>query len=147
MFIGEYLHTVDEKGRLFIPARLREDLGERFVVTRGLDECLFAFPRPEWDALAAKLRTVPFTRAAGRAFSRILFSGACECELDRQGRTLLPANLRSFAGLEKEAVIIGVSSRLEIWSKDRWEAYLRNAEVSYEDIAEKIGEGPGELDL
>ncbi len=138
MFMGEYQHTIDSKGRLFIPARFREGLGEKFVLTKGLDGCLFAYPPQEWLSLENKMRALPFTRSDVRAFVRFFFAGACECEVDRQGRILIPANLRKHAALDKEVVIIGVSSRVEIWAKEQWEKYNEEAAASVEQIAEKI---------
>lgn len=138
MFMGEYQHAVDPKGRLIVPAKFREELGETFVVTKGLDNCLFVYPMNEWKSLETKLKTLPFTKADARAFARFFFSGATECELDKQGRILLPANLRDYAQLDKDVVVIGVSSRVEIWSKERWAGYSTQAEKDYESIAEKI---------
>ncbi|WP_066634749.1 division/cell wall cluster transcriptional repressor MraZ [Desulfolucanica intricata] len=138
MFMGEHQHTIDSKGRMIIPARFREGLGERFVMTKGLDSCLFVYPMEEWTELEQKMRSLPFTRKDARAFVRFFFSGACECELDKQGRILIPNNLREYAKLEKEVVVIGVSSRVEIWSKAEWESYNKNASDSVEEIAEKI---------
>jgi len=138
MFLGEYQHTIDAKGRLIVPARLREGLGDRFIVTKGLDGCLFAYPQEEWSALEKKMRSLPFTRADARAFVRFFFAGATECEIDKQGRVLIPANLREYAGLEKEVVVIGVSSRVEIWSRENWERYNTESASSVEEIAEKI---------
>lgn len=138
MFLGEYQHTIDNKGRLIIPARLREGLGDRFVVTKGLDGCLFAYPPQEWSNLEQKMRSLPFTRADARAFVRFFFAGATECEVDKQGRVLIPAGLREHAALEKEVVVIGVSSRVEIWSQARWEQYNTESASSVEEIAEKI---------
>lgn len=138
MFMGEYQHIVDTKGRLFIPARLREGLGDLFVLTKGLDGCLFAYPCQEWQVLEQKLKSLPFTRRDARAFVRFFFSGATECEVDKQGRILIPGNLREYSKLEKEAVVIGVSTRVEIWSAIEWENYKTKAASSYEDIAEKI---------
>jgi MraZ protein len=138
MFMGEYRHAVDDKGRLIIPAKFREGLGETFVLTRGLDHCLFAYPRSEWTQLEQKLKALPFTRADARKFTRFFFSGACEVELDKQGRILIPSNLREFAGLKKDCVIIGVSTRVEIWCKDRWEEYYVSSEDSFNEIAESI---------
>lgn len=140
MFIGEYYHTIDEKGRIIIPARFREGLGERFIVTKGLDNCLFVYPRQNWEEIEQKLRTWPLTRADARAFMRFFFSGATECELDRQGRILLPVNLREYARLEKEVVIAGVSTRVEIWSRELWEKYLAETAAQYEALAEKMGD-------
>lgn len=138
MFMGEYQHTIDAKGRLIMPAKFREDLGEKFVITKGLDGCLFIYSQEEWNVLEEKLRNLPFTRADARAFSRFFFSGATECELDKQGRILLPNNLRSYANLIKDVLIIGVSSRVEIWSKETWEEYNSQTEQSYEELAEKL---------
>ncbi|SEN08376.1 division/cell wall cluster transcriptional repressor MraZ [Lihuaxuella thermophila] len=138
MFMGEYRHTIDGKGRIIIPAKFREGLGDSFVVTRGLDQCLFAYPRSEWTQLEQKLKALPFTKADARKFTRFFFSGACEVELDKQGRILLPPNLRDFAKLKKDCVIIGVSTRVEIWSKDLWEDYYLSSEDSFNEIAESI---------
>ncbi|HAU32723.1 MAG TPA: cell division/cell wall cluster transcriptional repressor MraZ [Desulfotomaculum sp.] len=139
MFMGEYQHTIDDKGRLFIPARFRDSLGIKFVLTKGLDSCLFAYPPQEWTILEEKMRLMPFTSADVRAFVRFFFGGACECLVDRQGRILVPNNLRKHAALEKEAVIIGVSSRVEIWSRENWEKYNSGSADLVEQIAEKIG--------
>lgn len=138
MFIGEYHHTADTKGRIIIPARFREKLGEAFIMTRGLDHCLFVYPPLEWEKIEGKLKALPFTRADARAFTRFFFSGAVECEVDKQGRVLVPQNLREYARLQKEAVVIGVSNRVEIWSREVWEKYSDDAGLSYENIAEKI---------
>lgn len=138
MFMGEYHHTIDSKGRLIIPAKFREGLGDTFVATKGLDNCLFLFPMEEWSLLEQKLKSLPFTRANARAFVRFFFSGATECELDKQGRILLPPNLRAYAGIERDVVIIGVSNRVEIWSEEGWYAYSKQAEETYGEIAEKI---------
>src|SRR5690625_6367338 len=118
MFIGEYQHTLDNKGRVTMPSKFRDDLGEKFVITKGLDSCLFVYPMSEWKTIQEKLKTLPLTNRDARAFVRFFFSGASESSLDKQGRVLIPANLREHSRLEKEAVIIGVATRLEIWSKD-----------------------------
>ncbi len=120
MFMGEYNHTVDTKGRLIIPAKLREGLGEEFVVTKGLDGCLFAFPMDEWRIFEEKLKALPITREGARKFTRFFIAGAASCELDKQGRILLPASLREFAGIEKDVVLAGVLGRVEIWDRERW---------------------------
>jgi len=138
MFMGEYQHNLDAKGRLIIPAKLREGLGERFFATKGLENCLFLFPPAEWEAFGERLRSLPLASGAARAFTRLFFSGATECEVDPQGRILLPANLRQYAGIEKEVVIVGVSTRVEIWSKTGWEEYCRKAEAAYAETAEKL---------
>ncbi|RQD78423.1 MAG: transcriptional regulator MraZ [Candidatus Syntrophonatronum acetioxidans] len=138
MFMGEYQHTIDGKGRVIMPARFREGLGEKFIVTRGLDNCLFVYPLEEWEKLEKKLKTLPFTKADARAFTRFFFSGAVECEADKQGRILIPQNLRDHARLQKEAVVIGVSNRVEIWSQEVWGKYSEEANLSFEEISEKI---------
>lgn len=138
MFIGEYQHTLDAKGRLFIPARFREGLGVSFVATKGLDRCLFLYSRPGWEMMEQKLRKLPFAKADARAFVRLFFSGAAELDADKQGRVLLPVNLREYARLEKEVVVLGISSRVEIWARDEWERYSTETGDAYEEIAEKI---------
>lgn len=136
--MGEYLHAIDNKGRLIVPAKFREGLGDKFIITKGLDNCLFAYPLVEWSSLEEKLKKLPFTKSDARAFVRFFFSGATECEFDKQGRILIPQNLREYAGLEKEAVIIGVSSRIEIWGSEVWKKYSSEAEMDYEVLAEKL---------
>lgn len=120
MFMGEYNHTIDAKGRLIIPSRFRELLGEEFVLTKGLDGCLFIYPMNEWEAFEMKLKTLPLTDKNARAFSRFFVAGATMCELDKQGRILVPSTLREFAGLDKDVVLAGNLSRIEIWSKEKW---------------------------
>ncbi|NPV29690.1 MAG: division/cell wall cluster transcriptional repressor MraZ [Firmicutes bacterium] len=141
MFIGEYHHILDGKGRLILPAKFRIRLGDRCIATRGLDHCLFIFPLEEWRSLEQRLRNLPLTKPEARAFSRFFFSGATECELDGQGRILVPPSLRTYAGISKEVVIIGVSTRIEIWAKESWLEYCTKAEEAYEELAEKMGEG------
>ena len=131
MFMGEYNHTIDAKGRLIIPSRFREVLGDEFVVTKGMDGCLFVFADPEWQAFEEKLRNLPMIDKEARQFTRFFLAGAASVEVDKQGRILLPAVLREFAGITKEAVLVGVGSRVEIWSKDRWEGT-----VTYQDMEE-----------
>lgn len=138
MFMGEYHHTIDEKGRMIIPAKFREGLGPNFVITRGLDQCLFVYPESEWKQLEEKLKVLPFTKKDARAFTRFFFSGATECELDKQGRVLISSPLRQYAELEKECVVIGVSNRVEVWSKSTWEDYFAKSEDSFSEIAEGI---------
>ena len=120
MFMGEYSHTIDTKGRLIIPSKFREELGETFVVTKGLDGCLFVFSDEEWKAFEIKLKSLPLTNKNARQFARFFVAGATPCELDKQGRILLPATLREFAGLEKDVVLTGMLNRIEIWSKEKW---------------------------
>lgn len=140
VFIGEFQHTLDSKGRLIMPSKFREDLGEKFVLTKGLDNCLFVYPMDEWRNFEEKLKTLPISSRDARAFIRFFFSGATECELDRQGRILLPANLRGHAKIEKDVVIIGVSTRVEIWSKEEWDRYNSSTNMGYDAIAEKMAE-------
>ncbi len=140
MFIGEYQHTLDSKGRIIIPSKFREELGEEFVMTKGLDNCLFVYPKEEWAILEEKLKTLPLTNRDARAFIRFFFSGASEGALDKQGRVLIPANLREHSKLDKEAVVIGVSTRMEIWSKEEWDNYNNDDNLSYDSIAEKMAE-------
>ena len=138
MFIGEYQHTIDVKGRMIMPSKFREGLGDNFVVTKGLDNCLFVYSREEWKNLEYKLKTLPLTNKNARAFVRFFFSGATECEVDKQGRILVPANLREHASIEKDVVIIGVSTRLEIWSKESWEHYNSDDNISADEIAQNM---------
>ncbi|MBE5821632.1 MAG: division/cell wall cluster transcriptional repressor MraZ [Clostridiales bacterium] len=138
MFIGEYAHTIDTKGRVIMPAKFREELGISFIVTKGLDGCLFVYSKSEWAALEEKLKTLPFTSKDARSFNRFFFAGAIECEVDKQGRILVSQNLREYASLTKDVVIIGVSTRIEIWDKDKWENYCDDSETSPDEIAEKM---------
>ena len=121
MFMGEYSHSIDAKGRLIIPSKFREQLGDEFVLTKGLDGCLSIYPMNEWQAFEEKLKALPLTNKNARTFSRFFVAGATSCELDRQGRVLIPATLREFAGLEKDVVLTGNITRIEIWSKAKWE--------------------------
>lgn len=139
MFMGEYQHSIDEKGRMIIPVKFREALGTTFVITRGLDQCLFVYPMSEWSALESKLKALPLMKSDARAFSRFFFfSGATECELDKQGRANIPGTLVDHAKLDKDCVVIGVSNRVEIWSKQIWESYFQESEQSFNEIAEKL---------
>ncbi|HEX7056045.1 MAG TPA: division/cell wall cluster transcriptional repressor MraZ [Bacilli bacterium] len=138
MFMGEYQHSIDDKGRLFIPVKFRDALGPSFIITRGLDRCLFVYPRQEWTQMEQKLKSLPLMKSDARAFTRFFFSGATECELDKQGRVNMPKNLVEHAKLEKECVVIGVSNRVEIWSKEIWHDYAKASEESFNEIAEKL---------
>ncbi|WP_353855861.1 division/cell wall cluster transcriptional repressor MraZ [Bacillus sp. Bos-x628] len=138
MFMGEYQHTIDTKGRMIIPAKFRDGLGEQFVLTRGLDQCLFGYPISEWKLIEEKLKALPLTKKDARAFTRFFFSGAVECELDKQGRINIASNLLQYAKLEKECVVIGVSNRIELWSKSIWEQYTEEQEDSFAEIAENM---------
>ena len=136
MLIGEYEHSLDAKGRLIMPAKLREDIGEKFIITKGLDGCLFAFSIAEWKIFEEKLRSLPISNKDARKFSRFFFAGAIDCEIDKQGRFLISSNLREFAELEKEVIIVGMDSRLEIWSKEKWIKF--DEDISADEIAEKM---------
>jgi len=138
LFMGEYQHNVDSKGRIILPAKFRELLGEMFVATKGLDRCLFIYPKEEWTILEEKLKKLPLAKQEARAFVRFFFSGAAELEFDKQGRVLLPNNLRDYAGLEKDIVVVGVSSRIEIWDKQAWIDYNNEIGPTVTQIAENL---------
>jgi MraZ protein len=138
MLIGEYHYNLDAKGRLAIPAKLRHNLGENAIVTRGLDSCLFVYPRKEWDALIERLNNLPLTQSNSRAFSRFMLAGAIEADIDQQGRILIPDYLRKFAFLNKKVVIAGVNNRLEIWDENLWNDYRLKTERDVNEIAEKL---------
>lgn len=137
MFIGEFHHSIDNKGRLIIPSKVRYDLGENFIVTRGLDGCLFIYPNNEWNNIINKYKELPDTKER-RHFMRIFLSGATVCEFDKQGRINIPMPLIKFANLEKDCIIIGVDERLEVWSKSRWEEFITNNEENLSDIADSL---------
>ena len=138
LLIGEYAHSIDAKGRLIMPAKLKEDIGEKFVITKGLDGCLFVYSQKEWKNFEDKLRAFPLTNKDARALMRFFLAGAMECEIDKQGRFLITSNLREFAGLEKEVIIVGVLNKIEIWSKDKWTAYTEKENLEADEIAEKM---------
>ena len=138
MLIGEYEHSLDAKGRLIMPAKIREDIGEKFIVTKGLYGCLFGFSQNEWTNFEEKLKTLPLTNKNARDFVRFFLSGAIECEIDKQGRFLIAGNLREYSNLEKEAVIIGVGTRIEIWNKEKWKTYNSDENISADEIAENM---------
>ena len=141
MFMGEYNHTVDPKGRLIVPAKFREQLGDEFVVTKGLDGCLFVFPKNEWELFEEKLRDLPLTQKNARKFVRFFVAGANLCELDKQGRILVPQTLREFAGLEKDVVLTGNLNRIEVWSKEKW-----SENCDYDDM-DSIAEGMQDMGI
>lgn len=138
MFMGEYHHNIDDKGRLIIPSKFREELGETFVITRGLDGCLFIYPNNEWNNIISKLKQLPFTKKDARSFMRFFLSGATVCEFDKQGRVNITSPLIEYADLIKECIIIGVNDRLEIWSKSNWENFITTNEDNLSDIAEDL---------
>ncbi len=137
MFMGEYHHTIDDKGRLTLPAKIREQLGNEFVVTRGLDNCLFVYPQEEWNQVISKYKELPNTKDA-RNFMRFFLSGATLTNFDKQGRINIPIPLSKYADLEKDCVIIGVNDRLEIWSQTSWEQFIDANEENFSDIADKL---------
>ena len=140
MLIGEFEHSIDTKGRLVLPAKIKDDLGKEFIVTQGLDGCLFGYSLEEWNKFEEKLKTLPLTNKITRDFVRFFLSGAVEEETDKQGRFLLPANLREYASLTKDAVIIGVGTRIELWDKKKWNEYNSEENLSVDKIAEKMTE-------
>ena len=135
MLTGEFNHSIDSKGRLIIPSKLRDSLGEHFVITKGMDGCLFVYPENEWEAFEKKLRTLPLTNKKARDFKRFFLGSAVDGEIDKQGRVLLSSSLRTYAGLEKEVVLAGVLDKVEIWSKEAWDARTNDIEENIEDIA------------
>ncbi len=137
MLLGEYHHTIDEKGRIIIPSKMRDEMGDQFILTRGLDHCLFVYPKEEWQRIIEKYKELPNTKDA-RNFMRFFLSGATECSFDKHGRINVSDPLIAYAGLEKECVIIGVNDRLEIWSKDRWEYFMDTNEDEFSDLAEHL---------
>lgn len=137
MFMSEYNHSIDAKGRIIVPAKFREELGDEFVVTLGLDGCLFLYPNAEWEEFVAQLKQLPGNRQA-RQLQRYFLAGAVNCEVDKQGRILIPAKLREHAKLEKEVVFVGVLGKIEIWSKEQWDANNDFGDV--ESIAENMSE-------
>jgi len=139
MFIGEYKHNIDEKGRLAVPAKFRKQL-KGAIITRGLDRCLFVFNQSEWQELAKKINALPLSQANSRAFSRLMLAGAMEAPLDNQGRILIPEYLKHYAILKKQAVITGLYNRIEIWDENEWQKYKSKTEASSDDIAEKLSE-------
>ena len=147
MLIGEYEHSLDAKGRLIMPAKLRQDIGEKFVITKGLDGCLFAFSQEEWLNFETKLKSLPLSDKNARNFVRFFLSGATEVELDKQGRININSPLINYASLEKECVVVGVNDRLEIWSKDSWENFFNDNSDSLSDIAENLFTIDMDIDL
>jgi len=142
MFYGEYDHSLDKKGRIIVPSKIRvvmkENYIEKLFITRGLDECLFIFPEDEWKSQEAKFRALPFTKKESRQFNRLFFSGAVDIVVDKQGRLLVPRYLKEYAHIKRDIVIVGVSSRIEIWAKEKWGEFYSTTKDSFEDIAEKL---------
>jgi len=140
MFIGEYAHNLDNKGRLAIPVKFRNELKKGAIVTRGLDNCLFLFTKAEWVKFAGKLSALPFAQSNSRSFSRFMLAGAMDLEVDKQGRAVLPEYLRTFAGLKKNVTVAGLYSRVEIWDESKWNEYKTRTETNSNEIAEKMAE-------
>lgn len=138
MFMGEYGHTIDAKGRIIVPAKFRESLGDNFIITKGLDNCLFVYTNEEWQRFEEKLKTLPLTNKNARTFTRFFLAGAADVELDKQGRILIPSVLREFASLQKDVVFVGVGSRIEIWSKESWNDSISNYDDNMDEVAENM---------
>ena len=138
--MGEYHHNIDEKGRIIIPSKFREDLGDKVIVTRGLEDCLFLYSENEWSQIVSKLKSLPFTKKDARSFTRIFLSGATVCEFDKQGRIKITSPLGSYANLDKECVIIGVNDRLEIWDINKWNSFFNDNRESLSDLADHLFE-------
>lgn len=138
MFMGEYHHTIDEKGRIIIPSKFREDLGEKFIITRGIENCLFVYSLSSWEKITNKLESLPFTKKDARQFVRFFLSGATTAEFDKQGRVNITSPLISYAKLQKDCVVIGTGDRLEIWSQEDWNAFFDSASSNMSDIAENL---------
>ena len=140
MFIGEYQHNLDTKGRITMPSKFREELGNTFYITKGMDGCLFVFPEAEWIEMDKKINALRLSRKDARGIARLFYAGAIDVSLDKMGRVLLPGHLRQYASLEKEAIIIGVSSRVEIWDKDRWQSYNNDDDFNYDMLTESMAD-------
>jgi len=138
MFMGEYHHTIDDKGRLIIPTKFRTELKDKFVITRGIEHCLFAYPLERWEEIVHKLESLPFTKKDARNFTRFFLSGATVAEFDKQGRINITSPLINYAGIEKDCVIIGTGDRLEIWAENAWDDFFNSASINMSDIAENL---------
>ena len=140
MLMGEFHHNLDAKGRIIVPAKIREDLGDSIIVTRGIEDCLFIYSESEWTKVVSKLNTLPFTKKDARSFNRMFLSGATNVEFDKQGRVTLPSPLISYSGLIKECVIVGVGDRLEVWAKEKWDSFVEESREELSDWAESLFE-------
>jgi MraZ protein len=140
MFIGEYYYNLDAKGRMAIPSKIRNQVGETLIITRGLDSCLFLYEKKDWEQLAEKIKNLPLSQANSRAFARLMLAGAMEVAIDGQGRILIPDYLRNYADLKKKIVLVGVYDRLEIWDEDNWNTYKNKTERESSEIAEKLSQ-------
>lgn len=141
MFMGEYHHNIDDKNRLIIPSKFRDELGDEFIITRGIDACLFVYSKSSFQKIVDKLETLPFTKKDARNFNRFFLSGATAVELDKQGRAGISQTLTNYAALDKECVVIGVGDRLEIWAKENWDNFYNSAKDNMSDIAENLFDG------
>ena len=141
MLLGEFHHNIDDKGRLVIPTKFREDLGQEFILTRGIEKCLYVYSKTEWEKLVGKLNTLPFTKKVTRTLTRFFYSGATACEFDKSGRMSITSPLVSYAGLDKECIIIGVNDHLEIWDSKAFEEFMNDNSDIIEDIAENLFDG------
>ena len=140
MFIGEYQHNLDTKGRVAVPSKFRQKLSGGAIITRGLDNCLFLFTNKDWEVLAQKIISLPLAQANSRAFSRLMLAGAVDVEVDQQGRVLIPEYLRTYAQLKKQVVITGLYNRIEVWDSEKWKSYKQKTESASDEIAERLGE-------
>jgi MraZ protein len=140
MLMGEFHHNLDEKGRIIIPSKLREELGENIIVTRGLEDCLFIYSEKEWSKVVSKLKELPFTKKDARSFTRMFLSGATSADFDKQGRIKIAPPLLEYASLKKECIVIGVNDRLEIWSKEKWDSFMNDATENLSDLADHLFE-------
>ena len=138
MLMGEYRHTIDDKGRIIIPSKLRKDLSDNIIVTRGIEECLFIYSKDEWEKIVDKLNNLPFTKKDARAFVRFFLSGATDAEFDKQGRINIQKPLIDYAHIEKDCIVVGTGTRLEIWSKNKWDMFMNSAKENMSDIAENL---------
>ena len=140
MFIGEYSHNLDTKGRIIIPSKFREELHSSFILTRGLDGCLTIYSLEQWNKIFEEINKLPTTKKAVRQYTRVLTSNACECSLDNQGRILIPSNLSAPLSIKKECVIVGANDHIEIWDKNAWETYFEEANANFEEVAENLSD-------
>lgn len=140
MLLGEYRHNVDVKGRVSVPSKFREDLGQTFIVTKGLDNCLFMYSKKEWETFELKLKELPLTNQDARSFVRFFFAGAAECEIDKQGRINIPQHLREYANIQKDVVIVGVATRAEIWDSENWNKYTSSDSLNATKLASQMSQ-------
>lgn len=140
MLLGEYRHNVDVKGRVSVPSKFRGDLGQTFVITKGLDNCLFMYSKQEWETFELKLKELPLTNQDARSFVRFFFAGAAECEVDKQGRINIPQNLREYANIQKDVVIVGVATRAEIWNSENWDKYTSSDSLDGTKLASQMSQ-------